>query len=414
MYNLRFNNKKNTTIKKDNRLMSKSTYILILFIISLNFFSIAIFSPIADEKCSISLLFWLLIGYGTYKRKPTKIPTFVRTFTILILLSVLLTFLPAYTYHKQTILQSLITNRQMLGYIALPILFKIQPSEKDILKAFRYLFIFAIIVWIGRFILGYNILLMKSVSYTNEYLENEGAKLIYINFFIIYLYYLLAKYINFNTPKNLVWALIVFFFIICTLNRSLIFPSFTIFLFYFITNKRTTNVKKIIFLLVFGIVIIMYLSPIINSLIDETQKQMNDNEYARNMSIHYFLNEASPDLYCKIFGNSMIGITSPENYAFLQFKLDNFYNNNDLGWIGFWNYYGIVPILLYCIFFFKCIFKSGSPQYLKMTSLHMLIPTIWCMWDTAFIILGCIMIYLYYKTYNCYLYENRSYYSKLQ
>lgn len=394
--------------------MSKSTYILILFIISLNFFSIAIFSPIANEKCSITMLLWLLIGYGIYKRKTMKIPAFVSTFTILILLSVLLTFLPAYTYHKQTIFQSLITNRQMLGYLALPILFTIQPSEKDILQAFKKLFIFSIIIWIGRFILGYNILLMKSVSYTDEYLNTEGAKLTQINFYIIYFYYLLSKYISFNTRKNLMWVFIVFFFIICTLNRSLIFPSFIIFLFYFNTSKRTSITKKIILLFIFGAIMIVYLSPIINALIEETQKQMNDNEYARNMSIHYFLNEASPDLYCKIFGNSMIGITSPENYAFLQFKLDNFYNNNDLGWIGFWNYYGIIPILLYCIFFFKCIFNSGSPRYLKMTSLHMLIPTIWCMWDTTFIILGCIMIYLYYKTYNCYLYENRSYYSKLQ
>ena len=414
MYSLRFNNKKNTNIKKNNRIMSKSTYILILFIISLNFFSIAIFSPIANEKISISLLFWLLIGFITYKRKSINIPTFVRAFTIFILLSVILTFLPAYTYHKQTIFQSLITNRQMLCYLALPILFKIQPSEEDILKAFKKLFIFAIIVWIGRFIFGYNILLMRSVSYTNEYLENEGAKLIYISFFIIYIYYLIAQYINFNTRKNLIWVLIVFFFIVCSLNRSLIFPSLGIFLFFFITNKRTSSIKKIILLFSFCAIIIIYLSPIINTLIDETKDQINDNEYARNMSLHYFLNEASPDLYCKIFGNSMIGITSRENYAFLQFKLDNFYNNNDLGWIGFWNYYGIIPIILYCIFFFRCIFKPGSPKYLKMTSLHMLIPTIWCMWDTAFITLGCIMIYLYYKTYNCYLYENRSYYSKLQ
>jgi len=68
---------------------------------------------------------------------------------------------------------------------------------------------------------------------------------------------------------------------------------------------------------------------------------------------------------------------------------------SDLGIIGFWSMYGIIPLIAIYLLVFKVLLGKGIPFYLKAFAAHILVvPISWNFANTEIFII-ILMIYLY-------------------
>ena len=92
-------------------------------------------------------------------------------------------------------------------------------------------------------------------------------------------------------------------------------------------------------------------------IIQLSQDQLNDPDYNRNKSLYYYLFIYSPNLFCYIFGN---GYPSGGNSPLGNLMWDNFKEgifSSDMGMIGMWTDYGIIPIITIYSVLFMILFK---------------------------------------------------------
>lgn len=378
--------------------MNKKVYFGILIFLFLGCFSIGIISNYKDW-ISILTLIWIIWGSLIFRSKRNITPTFAKIFTSVLIISTLISFISASKNYDMSFVQSFITNRQMFLYLAIPVIFKLGLTDRDIFKVLKILFIISFGAKVIEITLGINILNGKDNYITSENIDKIGIFIEGMPFWILLSYYLVIQWFeNIKNKKMLLFAILGSITIVSTFNRGLTIPFLILIGVFYITKaKRSTWFIGLIML----IVLFLYMKPIIENMLIETQEQLNDNNYARNSAIEYFIFKSTPGPFEYIFGNSMIGKSTEAGAYLLKYRLNNLFNLVDLGWIGFYHLYGIFPIIVYVILFLRIIFSHTSPTFLKMLSIHMLFPIGWNMWMSQYMLTGILAIYLffYYKKY---------------
>ena len=119
-----------------------------------------------------------------------------------------------------------------------------------------------------------------------------------------------------------------------------------------------------IFLLAASLVIELY---------NETMEQVNDPTYARFISMAYFLTEASPNVLCEIFGNGFISLKTSSLMEDLQ---QAHIYNSDVGFIGYWNQFGIMPIILFVYMILKSLLNKRFSLSIKLIAAQILICSV--------------------------------------
>lgn len=373
--------------------MGKVLYILFLLIINSHVWNLRVVNISSDNWLVIQLVY-LLAGFIFYG-KMNKFRLFSEELAPwwFWVIGVLLSVFPAGYFYNQSITQSLITCRGSLLLLQIPILFKIAPTKKEIINALLSFFGF---VWIVYFMQSSDI----SIVYLDEerlerFINSGEVPMVHCwEFVAIILFYYLGKIKESFDYKWLFLILLCYGFYLIEQNRSFLF-SITIILGW---TMLKINKNKFIAILTVGIlagVIAYYTMDIWVNLFEETSGQIENEDYNRNKAYRYFLFEASPNIWCYIFGN---GFISAHTSSYLHNLMYGGVYNSDVGFIGYWNNFGIIPTIVFFYLLIPAAIGRHSSHFIRCWAIQLLLCSLTAGYLGAsyYILYFSLFYYLYY------------------
>ena len=204
----------------------------------------------------------------------------------------------AYYFGGQSFITTLVSQRGIYSFIFIPVIFFVQPTEQDIIKALKWISIGTVIVWILVHIKADLVVLDKEAI---EHFEMENKDLsskleFYVNgiyFVILYVYYKMYEYVRRFTWSIFLEASFFLVFIILYQNRSMLLgvvPLFLYSMYKFKSNYKTTILIVSSIVILIGII---YTTEMWTMLIKNTQSNLGESDYNRWKALYYYFNEYS-------------------------------------------------------------------------------------------------------------------------
>jgi len=382
--------------------MTKFTYIFICLLLSVGFWQISFLQRFLLPDMVLALTWlWALSSFYFFRGR-LKINSIYaskyKNYVYYVFAGVFISMFSAYFFWGQSLITTLITQRQIYSFILLPAILFVQPENNDIIKALKWISIGTIIIW-GISVFNPNFVSIdeRAIAWHQSW-ENApiGYYISGIYFVVLYLYFKIQEYINkFSWDSFLQVSFLLVFFVLYN-NRSLLLGIIPIFIYSIIKFKSKYKIIQIFILSSIIIVGITYSWNIFESFFQKTQNELNNSDYNRWKSLNYFFNEYSPNWFCYLFGN---GFPSGGNSSFGNLMWDNFENGiyaSDLGMIGMWTTYGLLPLTAIYSVIIKVLNGKMFPLYLKFICIHVLfVPTIFEFWGDSGLFMFVLIIYLF-------------------
>lgn len=382
--------------------ISKCTYLLIASFIYLSFWNLNLISTlINNDMITLMAYIWSIIGF-TIKKDKLNIPNINFTkynwIWIVFLIGVFVSMINAELFWNQPIKTTFLAQRNLYSIILLPALFSVQPSASDILKTLKIVSYITVSMWIIS--IFYPQLFSNISENMIELKDNETTDIGYyingINIVVLYTYYKIQNYVqNFNYKKffnALFWIIFIFLY----QNRSLMIGVIIIFLYSIFKMKSRHKIIIFCIVIILTILFVTFTSNIWTALIEETNSQLNDEDYNRWKALYYYIYEYSPNSWCFIFGNGMPSIGNSYLGFLYSLNKSNGIYTSDLGMFGCWVHFGIISFICIYIILFKALLNKNIPLWHKFMCIHIiLIPTIFTYHITSGILYFVIIIYLY-------------------
>lgn len=379
-----------------NRKYFLFTYLLI----SVNFFGLLPFSNWLNiNQRYILLMIMILICLFSKSSKgiiTQRIVAHGYKIACLLFLGIFGSMVSCYIFWEQGLSISILTYRFTYSFLLFPILLKIKPTISEIEWTIKWGAILSLVIWI---ISIYSPALV-GIETNQNILENADIGVLNrgFHFFIFYIYIMLSRL----TKKFSIFQFItILFFIICLIlmqNRSMLIGVLIIFSFIVFKSKAIKSKYKLLILASTLVILIVNndINNIFSSLWNETTEQLKDEDYNRNKALTYFLYYHSPNPLCYLFGNGIPSLGISEFGKHMEIISSNGIVTSDLGLIGCWVEFGLIPIIIILYFIFTIFnIKNINLSYLKFIYFHMLlIPTIWGFWNVEDIYLFSIIFYL--------------------
>lgn len=383
--------------------ISKFTYIFVASILMLSFWN---FRPIVsvlnrDIILAMTLLWGILGFFLPTKRIPVRYFYKYNWLWIGIFAGVFISMLNADFFWGQSIKTTFIAQRFSYAFILLPVLFYVQPSVDDLLKTIRIVAYITLGMWLLSIIAPGLIgnISEDSIESRNANGGNTtdiGFYVTGIQFVVLYTYYLIQRYIRCFTYKRFFTAIFWIAFIILYQNRSMMIGIMLIMVYSLFQLKSKNKPIIIGSICIITVIFIVCTWQIWSSLLTETQAQLGDKDYNRWKALFYYFNDYSPNLWCYLFGN---GFPSGGNSDFGNLMWINMARGiyaSDLGMIGMWTDYGLLPLISVYYVILRVLIKKGYPLWLKFMCVHILVvPTIFHFRSGQGIWLFIIIIYLF-------------------
>jgi len=371
----------------------KSIYLFILLIINSHVWNLRVVNISSDSWLVIQLVY-LLAGFIFYG-KMNKFRLFSEELAPwwLWVIGVLLSVFPAGYFYNQSITQSLITYRGSLLLLQIPILFKIAPTKKEIINALLLFFGF---VWIVYFMQSADITIVNLDEERLERFINSGEMPMVngFEFIAIILFYYLGEIKDSFDYKWLFFILICYIFYLLEQNRSFLFSISLIIAWTILKVNR----KKFIAILTMGVLVSVfayYTMDIWMELFEETSVQIENEDYNRNKAYRYFLFEASPNIWCYIFGN---GFISAHTSNYLHNIMYSGVYNSDVGIIGYWNNFGIIPTIVFFYLLVSAAIGRHNSHFIRCWAIQLLLCSLTAgyLGAPSYILYFSLFYYLYY------------------
>lgn len=381
--------------------MNKSTYIFICLILSVGFWQLSFLQEFLTQDV-VLLLTWLwafsaFVFFSSKSRTVSIYSSKYINYTYYIFAGVLISMFSAYFSWGQSFLRTLITQRYIYSFILLPAILYIQPNESDIIKALKWISIGTILVW---FINAFNPTFVSvdedSIQLEKNHELDIGSYVSGIYFVVLFLYYKIQEYLNKFSWNSFMKVAILLIFLILYQNRSILIGVTPVFIYSLLKFKSKYKIFLIFLLSTILIGGIIYSWSFWESLVSQTQNQLNDTEYPRWIALNYYFNDYSPNWFCLIFGNGMPSIGNSDFGDLMKDNMENGIYASDLGMIGMWTTYGLIPLITIYSLIIRILHRREFPLYLKFISFHILIvPTIFHFWTNPGIFMFVLIMYLY-------------------
>lgn len=261
----------------------------------------------------------------------------------------------AFIIHNQPIITSIIAIMPYLcGYSVLYILLKFNIPKEKVEHLIWVLCLIGIITYI------INLITLPHIVFGNEKEEYDTSRgfvrisIRSLEFIVLYLFYGIEQW-NLNKKNKYLYIIIItLIFIILSVVRQYIMLSFILGLLLFF--KRSSLGKKItitaLCIIFYGIILPQI--PIYQKIISVSQEQINRSKYEqediRITAWKFYVDKAQLNNCTRIFGNGIPSIGNSEwGNRFLR-TVDIQYGGNgcsasDVGWAGFYWYFGILPTI---------------------------------------------------------------------
>lgn len=379
--------------------MKKSTYFTITCLLLGNYWKNT-FTDDLNIKDIMLVIGWLwgILGFTLFWRERQINRLFAHRNIKLIFyvfFGVFFSSISAIYYHDENLFQVLIAQRQTYNLMFFPLFLYIKPSLTEIEDATKKLAIIAVVLF--AISIKYPLLFMTQeyYLYSINHTTNIGANTPGIFFILIYLYFLLEKITRKFSLK--LFFEIAFYFVIIILyqNRSTLIGVSVAYIFVLFKISNQYKYFTIGFIIIIFVFVFSQFAHILQSLSDETLDQINNPNYARWNALRFFLFDYQGNLFVMIFGNGTptIGSQFLNNLLYASETKGAFVS--DIGLLGMYYYYGIIPLTVIYYMIFKVLLIRSYPFFLKFLSLHiLLVPTIFeFAWGGA--LLFSIIFYLF-------------------
>lgn len=265
-------------------------------------------------------------------------------------------------FYNQSFTQSILTYRNIFLLVTPLLLIKIAPTKKEVIKSLDIFVYIYLIFFIIKNITP-SLFYTKNDTYAPD---NLGFTLDGYALICIPLFYALQRLKENFTIKNLLSYIFIFAVLFINQNRSTLFPVIIISMWILLQIK--SKYKPLIWILCICMfsLFFYYLYESINALIEQTFEELADPDYNRNKAFAYFLYSFSPNIWCTIFGN---GFLSANTTSIMANLMSVGIYNSDMGFIGFWNQFGIIPVIVFLYVYISALFNKRVSLYLKLTSL---------------------------------------------
>lgn len=355
--------------------MSMSMYLYILLLISVSFFSIRVIGRVFSGTIAlVSLLLWLAAGHFLFKPEGKKSTITLSYFdwpVIAFFIGIAGSFISAYLFYSQGLLASIVTTRSMLSLLMLPVLIAIKPSLESIRRTVWWfsitIFLVSVSDAVGLGIVDRELLLPEERLLRTDFIEEGSFVFLFpgFQFVAVSFFFELQALREKFSRSNLLRTAFLFFVIFVFQNRSMLFPCALVLLVSIIsldTGSKTRNkiirvISMLMILMVFALTFRQWVS-----LFQETTSQLGDDSYNRVLALNHFLLEPPEDPVCYIIGS---GFISAKTNTIMQDLMASGIYNSDVGFIGLWNYFGILPVLSLLAVMFRCLLGRRSSFALR-------------------------------------------------
>lgn len=367
--------------------MKRSTFLLIYFLAISSFFYLKPLGYLRDIGRGFPILIfdliWLLFGYLYYRRN--RIRSLYTSKNLLILWWLFIGIIPSvfianYDFN-QSFFQSFVSYRDFFLFLAIPAFLHISPTDKDCLKA---IFMFSVLFLIVGIIktLGVTSIFMLSEKESNiqEMITNSDSNDFFAyplestyELIIIPLYYYCQKlYFRYNN-KDCLRIIFLYSILLIVQNRSTLFPATIVVALTFLkTNMHPLLLKYLV--ITSGICFAAYLSSeILQGLLEQTDEELTSKYDPRAKAMNYFLDFSRRPWYELLFGTGNISFLTSNYVRRLQLAHIHY---SDVGFVGFWHQFGIIPIITFSFFLIKALLLKKIPPYVKLVSLHIIICSV--------------------------------------
>ena len=333
---------------------------------------------VVDYLISMALIVLLF-----FSRIQKEVPRLNVTYIILFAAGIAGSMFMAMIYHNQSLLGTAISQRPIYFLLCFFIWWKIGLTEEDLFPMLRVLTIITLIVFTVSLFKPQWFLSSASIE---KFLSKQDTSTDVLCFMpghlyaIIYLFYLLQSLPERFSKMDWVIVLATLGMFFVYQNRSTLIYLGIILLYFVIKNRsaigkggRITIILSMVVILLFGL---PYIRTIAKSLIGETQEQLEDDEYARKVAFQYYVYDYNAGSIPRmLLGNGQP--TSGSEYLLdMHEGRDRGADWSDLGFIGDWFLFGIVPIIAILLMMYK-VFRYQFPMYLKYLFMSfLLVPTI--------------------------------------
>ncbi len=367
--------------------MGKTLYLLILLIINSALWNLSFVQWSSDDWLVLQLSY-LIVGFVCFgKFENFSLFSKELKYWWLWVFGVFLSMLPAYLNYGQTLSQSIITYRTHFLLVQIPILFKIAPTKEEIVKAIMVFFIF---LWLVLYLQSLN----PFFANLNEDTPIIGGGMVAGWFFVIIaLFYYLDRIKEKFSIKILLTIFLIFIFAYIEQNRSILF-SITAIIGWTMLKIKKNRVLMVLTIALLSIVVIYYTADTWVALFEETAEQVGSDKYNRNKAYQYYFFEACPNMYSYILGNGFLSAHTTSN---MQDMMDVGVYNSDVGFVGYWNQFGILPIFVFLSMLIPAVIGKKNSHFIRCWALQILICSLTISyWHGGNLLYMSLFYYLYF------------------
>lgn len=342
-------------------------YLIFLFIL---LSSVGFFNPLgilseSMQKLVFYIAFIIGIGYGLFFGKNTSSTKYPRTTYIILLCGILFSCFMASGFHQQSIKTSFVTTFSYLAsYLCFFVFLKLNVPREKVMKTL------IILSFISAFVYSINLIGAPFFSFGRPVEEKDLSRgivriaIVYIELFPLLLFYSIAKW---KETKKLKWALYGSFtmlMIFLSVTRQIIFLSAILGLLYILQNTSFKSKIVIISATVLVGLIVLPRIPAYRTMLELSKEQKEKNDDKDNIRItawEYYTYENQTNAITPIFGNGVPAFDkSPWGIAFNAETDSNLCFAADVGWAGFFYYFGAISTLALLIIFIRSTIVSKS------------------------------------------------------
>lgn len=373
--------------------INRKYYLVLLYVLFVGMWDLAAFSFISSDVCIMLLLALLVVGpvyYHFFSRRRSLFTWRASAPILWIMFGIFLSMFMAYIYSGQAFVTSLLAYKAqylMLGGLSLLI---VAPTRDELIGSLKiYAILFTVVYAIrfiapGAFVVGTK----EAYSAENRYFI-PGYE-----FMIILLYWYMNRFAEKPTGKKLlciVWLLAIYMLL---QNRTTLIPVALCIL--YLLMKVKSRYRGIIIMGLSCLVCVVIALTIENwmALYDQSVKELSDPKYNRILALNYFLFEGSKHLATILFGN---GFISANTSSLMSVLMDKGIYNSDMGFLGYWNQFGLIPIFVFVTVIIKTLRGRENPMFVKFYAFQILMcsPTVMYFGQASKILCFILLFYLF-------------------
>jgi hypothetical protein len=387
--------------------MNNLKTILLFFatIIVLSLFDLILVDQTMVKRVAILVYIIIILAYLYLLKSPIR-PAIRDSFEIplyLLFISFLISMVPAYLYHDQSIFSSIRSSLFFYVFLLYFVLFKLDFTYSDILRLSLFLFFTTLVIY------AINLYTFPNSLFINDFIfSRRGGLTVRFSgqgFTFLGTFYFLSKFCRSGKFYYFVIYAVGFIFLtfLSESRIQLVTCLFnTLFVLYFYRKEISRSFLTVIPLFIIAVAVgIYYLQSYITNLYFLLHQEASTfSSNIRYEAFKYFIGDFQPNALTRILGNSYPFYPGSYSAFFEKAHLYRYWTE-DLGLIGFWVYFGILGVAAWLIIFKKAFFWKTNDNniYLKTYFIY-LFSTItlgWAIFSPGYMITTAFCLFLFDK-----------------